>query len=95
MRNNILFVMAAVLFTTMGCATCPPPDVIEVPVPVPVQAPELPMPDVPVWKTPITDPTDPNAYIRALTSDLVKAWKWGSELRHVIEAHNEALANDE
>ena len=89
--KKIILITAVLVFA--GCATCPPPEVVEVQVPIPVQAPPLPVPETPDWQTPDADPSDVNAYVRALVHDLVASWKWGVEMKHVIESHNKVMSD--
>jgi len=91
MKTKITVAVLFLLFAA-GCATCPQvtPTIVEVP--VPVMAPPLPMPDTPEWKSPDADPANPNEYVRALVYDLIEAWKWGTEMQHVIDSHNRSLS---
>lgn len=73
-----------------GCATTCDPVIVEVPVDNPGAV--LPIPSTPEWQTPEADPSNPREYLRALTHDLLKAWKWGAEMRHIIQAHNSTIA---
>jgi len=92
-KSVTICVVAVIMILSAGCAsTCDP---VIVKVPVPIYADPLPVPATPAWHTPGADPSDVNSYIRALTHDVIEAWRWGVELRHVIEAHNKAIADEQ
>lgn len=94
-----LLLVVVGLMAVLGLAGCassrpaPPPELVEVPVYTPPQP--LPIPAPPAWRTPSADPEDPEAYLEALVSDLLEAWRYAVELRQVLEAFNEAAAADE
>ena len=84
----VICAVVMVLLST-GCATCDP---VVIRVPVDNPGAPLPEPATPEWQTPTADPAIPVEYLRALTHDLLAAWTWGAEMRHVIEAHNTTIA---
>ena len=92
--NKLKWILGTILFvswaSSLGCASTQPCDPIVVEVPVAVAAPGLPVPEVPEWQSPTADPSDVRAYVRALVHDILNAWAWGTEMKHTIEAYNEA-----
>jgi hypothetical protein len=92
-KGCIICIFACIMILLAGCATTCKPEIVTVP--VPVYADPLPIPDVPVWETPDADPSVPSTYIRALVHDLLESWTWASEMRHVIESHNKAIADEQ
>lgn len=88
------YICAALMFiVASGCVTTIPPcDPVVVEVPVDNPGSVLPEPATPEWQTPEADPDDVRGYLRALANDLLNAWKWGAEMRHVIESHNSTIA---
>ena len=93
-KTLLICVFVVIIILSAGCSSvkCEPEIVT---VPVPVYADPLPVPDVPVWETPSADSSIPSAYIRALVHDLLEAWRWGTELQHVIESHNKVIADEQ
>lgn len=84
----VLLALLAISSLT-GCQTAKTPcqpEIVYVPVYEP--PPELPLPDAPEWATCAADPADWQEYLRAMTQDLLSAWAYVAELRHVIEAYN-------
>lgn len=91
-KSITICVIAVIMILSAGCAsTCDP---VVVKVPVPIYAGPLPVPETPTWETPGADPSDVRSYVRALVHDIIEAWRWGTELRAVIDAHNEVISDE-
>jgi len=90
----VAVLLVAALFVTGCCSSRPAiPEPVEVPVyEVP---PELPVPPEPEWET-CQEPGegDWRGDLDAIVHDLLAAWQYIEELRHVIESYNAARPDD-
>jgi len=87
-RHTIVLALLLVVLGACAHTKIPPPETVYVPV---YQAPpELPLPVAPEWQTCDADPTDWQAYLKAMATDLLEAWAYIAELQHVIEVYNES-----
>jgi ABC-type uncharacterized transport system auxiliary subunit len=90
----LIVVLAMLIGALLGCAcTKPKPEIVYVPTYQP--PPPLQMPQAPEWQTCEADPADWQAYLQAMTEDLLNSWAYIAELEHVIGAYNESRSEPE
>ena len=91
---GLIVIVFALAMLAVGCRHAPCPEPVAVDVPVDNAGAELPLAELPEWRTPGANPANPTEYIRALAHDLLAAWAVITEDRDTISDHNSTIASD-